>query len=40
MRNQPTALAQQISAQRIREEETFEDYMKALLESDISKGDF
>jgi hypothetical protein len=39
MRNQPTALAQQISAQRIREE-TFEDYMKALLESDISKGDF
>lgn len=39
MRNQPTLVAQPISAQR-NTEETLEEYMKGLVESDISKEDF
>jgi hypothetical protein len=39
MRNQPTPVAQPISAQR-NTEETLEEYMKGLVESDISKEDF
>ena len=39
MRNQPTVVTQPISSQRI-SQETLEDYMKALVSSDISKDDF